>query len=64
MDGFYGNMNDYIDATFKPNEIFHNGNAWSFDYKELQVDFITCADEDYDSNYHYLAFNDLGILSV
>jgi len=60
MDGFYGNMNDYIDATFKPNEIFHNGNAWSFDYKELQVDFITCADEDYDSNYHYLAFNDLG----
>ena len=53
-------MNDYIDVTFKPNEIFHNGNAWSFDYKELQVDFITCNDDDFDSNYHYLAFNDLG----
>jgi len=60
MEGYYGNMNDYIDATFEPNEIFHNGNAWSFDYKELQVDFITCSGEDFDSNYHYLAFNDLG----
>jgi hypothetical protein len=60
MDGFNKNMNDYIVDTFNPNEIFHNGNAWSFDYKELQVDFITCSAEDFDSNYHYLAFNDLG----
>lgn len=54
------NMKTYIEDTFKPTEIFHNGNAWSFDYKEVQVDFITCSAEDYDSNYHYLAFNDLG----
>lgn len=60
MEGFNQNMREYIENTFKPNEIFHNGNAWSFDYKELQIDFITCAPEDYDSNYHYLAFNDLG----
>jgi len=60
LEGFEGNMTDYIDETFKPNETFHNGNAWSFDYKEIQVDFITCAPEDFDSNYHYLAFNDLG----
>jgi hypothetical protein len=60
MDGFNRNMKEYIEETFQPNEIFHNGNAWSFDYKELQIDFITCAPEDYDSNYHYLAFNDLG----
>lgn len=60
MEGFNQNMREYIEETFKPNEIFHNGNAWSFDYKELQIDFITCAPEDYDSNHHYLAFNDLG----
>ena len=53
-------MSDYINKTFIPNEIFHNGNAWSFDYKEVQVDIITCSGEDFDSNRHYLAFNDLG----
>lgn len=60
MENYKGNMRDFITETFQPNEIFHNGNAWSFDYKELQVDFITCAGNDFDSNYHYLAFNDLG----
>jgi hypothetical protein len=60
MESFNQNMNEYIKKTFNPNEIFHNGNAWSFDYKEIQVDFITCAPEDFDSNYHYMAFNDLG----
>ena len=54
------NVHDYITQTFKPNEIFHNGNCWSFDYKEVQVDFITVKSEHFDSNYHYLAFNDLG----
>lgn len=54
------NIRDYITKTFKPNEIFHNGNCYSFDYKEVQVDFMTVSSEDYDSNYHYLAYNDLG----
>lgn len=53
-------MREYIIATFQPNEIFHNGNCWSFDYKELQVDIITTSEEDFDTNFHYLAFNDLG----
>lgn len=53
-------IRDYIEKTFKPTEIFHNGNCYSFDYKEVQVDFMTVASEDFDSNYHYLAFNDLG----
>lgn len=60
MENFNKDLRAYITETFKPNEIFHNGNAYSFDYKEIQVDFITCAPEDFDSNYHYLAFNDLG----
>lgn len=53
-------MREYIENTFKPNEIFHNGNCWSFDYKELQVDIITCGPEHFDSNAMYLSYNDLG----
>ena len=60
MEGFDGNMRTYIEDTFSPNEIFHNGNCWSFDYKELQIDLITVAGEDFDSNYNYLSYNDLG----
>lgn len=60
MEGFNGNMRTYIEDTFSPNEIFHNGNCWSFDYKELQIDLITVAGEDFDSNYNYLSYNDLG----
>jgi hypothetical protein len=54
------NVRKYIEDTFNPNEIFHNGHCYSFDHKELQIDFICVPAEDYDSNYHYLAFNDLG----
>jgi len=54
------NMRDYIISTFKPNEIFHNGSCWSFDYKELQVDIITISGEHYDSLLNYLNYNDLG----
>lgn len=55
-------MREYIEKTFTPNEIFHNGNCWSFDYKELQVDIITCSPEHFDSNAMYLSYNDLGNL--
>jgi len=60
LEGFKGDMYGYIRDTFKPSEIFKNGNAYSFDYKEIQVDFILVEPEHFDSNYHYLAFNDLG----
>ncbi len=60
MEGFNINVRDYITETFKPNEIFHNGNCYSFDYKELQVDLITLAPEHFDSNEMYLSYNDLG----
>ena len=60
MEEFDGNMRTYIEDTFSPNEIFHNGNCWSFDYKELQIDIITVAPEHFDSNYNYLSYNDLG----
>jgi hypothetical protein len=49
-----------INDVFKPNEIFHNGNCWSFDYKELQVDLITTEPENFDALLMYLSYNDLG----
>jgi hypothetical protein len=54
------NIREYIEATFKPNEIFHNGDCWSFDYKELQIDLIVCSVEFYDTSLTYFAYNDLG----
>ena len=60
MEDFNINMRDYITDVFSPNEIFHNGNCWSFDYKELQVDIVTVAPEDFDSMEMYLSYNDLG----
>jgi len=50
----------YIEDTFSPNEIFHNGNCWSMDYKEIQVDLMFVDEEHFDSNLNYLSFNDLG----
>lgn len=55
------NMREYIVDTFHPNEIFHNGNCYSFDYKELQVDIISVSTkEEFDTNKMYLSYNDLG----
>ena len=59
-DGYNGNIRDYITDTFKPNEIVHNGNCYSFDYKEIQVDLITVSGERFDTNIFYLSFNDMG----
>ena len=59
-EGLNFGLREYIVETFAPIEIHHNGNCWSFDYKELQVDLITIAPENFDSNYNYLSYNDLG----
>jgi len=55
-----GAIRNFVENSFKPTEIFSNGNAISFDYKEVQVDLICVPEKDFDSNFHYLAFNDLG----
>jgi hypothetical protein len=60
MEDCNHNIRDYIEAHFQPNEIFKNGNCWSFDYKELQIDFITTSGEHFDSYLNYLNYNDLG----
>lgn len=60
---FEGGVNpiEIIKQQFLPNEIVHNGSVISFDYKQLQVDFITFSDltsAKFASSY--FAFNDLG----
>lgn len=54
-------MKNLIEEEFEPNEIFHNGNIWSFDYKELQVDLITVHPDYFETNLMYLSYNDLGM---
>lgn len=53
-------MLKYIEDTFSPNEIFHNDNVWSFDYKGVQIDLITTNEEDFSSTLNYMSWNDLG----
>lgn len=53
---------DFIHEKFKPNELFNNGNTVSFNFKELQIDFIFMSDKYYDTAYTYYSYNDLGNL--
>jgi hypothetical protein len=59
-EGFNGNIREYIENTFNPNEIFHNGNAYSFDYDAVQIDLIFTPDKDFESTLNYMGGNDLG----
>lgn len=52
--------NKVIVELFNPNEIVHNTNVWSFDYKKMQVDLIFTKEKDYEASTVYFAFNDLG----
>lgn len=60
MEGFNSNMREYIMGKFNPEEIFHNGSCWSFDYKGIQIDLITTSGENYKTTLQYMSDNDLG----
>lgn len=51
-----------IKEVYKPREIYSNGGCYSFDYKGVQVDFITTKKEELTTSYEYFAYNDLGNL--
>ncbi len=53
-------MEEFIKTEFNPKEIFHNGNCWTFDYKEVQVDLILSSDEHFYNHFFYMSYNDLG----
>lgn len=60
--GFMKKDIKFITDTFHPTEIYNNGNVVSFDYKELQIDFIFVADEYFNTSLTYYSYNDLGNL--
>ena len=53
---------EIIKDIFNPSEIYHNGSCFSFDYKELQIDFIITSEENWETSIVYLKYGDLGNL--
>jgi hypothetical protein len=61
-DNLHVKVRDVIDTLFAPNEIVRNGNCYSFDYKQLQIDLILTPREVYNTSLVYFSYNDLGNL--
>lgn len=59
-DGRINDPKQWINNVFSPTQIVHNGNVYSFDYKELQIDFIITPLRNWDSSYVFFSWNDLG----
>lgn len=51
-----------IVKLFEPNEIVHNGDIYSFDYLDVQIDLIVVNANEFDFAHKYFNFNDLGNL--
>lgn len=54
------NMENFIEEYFHPKEIFHNGDVYSFDFEEFQVDFIVIPREQFENGIVYFSYSDLG----
>lgn len=61
-DRLPSNFKELIKDTFQYNQIVCNGNVWSFDYKELQIDLILTPHHIMDFASVYYSYNDLGNL--
>ncbi len=59
---FQGDIKQKLIEVFEPKEIIKNGNVYSFEYKELQIDAILVKKEHWESSYNYYSWNDLGNL--
>ncbi|CAF0885718.1 unnamed protein product [Adineta steineri] len=49
-----------IEDLFHPTEIVHNGDVYSFDFEQFQIDFILIPEEQYDNAIVYFSYSDLG----
>jgi hypothetical protein len=54
--------NQQIIDIFKPIKINNNGNCFSINYMDFQIDFIKVGKENWETSIQYLSFNDLGNL--
>jgi hypothetical protein len=55
-----GEFMPIIKEMFNPQEEYRNSDCYTIDYKELQVDFILVAPEEWDTSIVYFSYNDLG----
>lgn len=61
-DNLPGDWKDRIISIFKPKEWVSNGNVFSFEYKDFQVDLIVTPHDKLWYSRLYFAYNDLGNL--
>jgi hypothetical protein len=54
------NITNVIKELFHPTEIVHNGDVYSFDFEEFQIDFILTPKEQFENAIVYLSYSDLG----
>ena len=54
------NLRDYIQHSFKPNEIISNGGVFSFNYQDFQIDFIPINEKNWNIAQTYGFFDPLG----
>lgn len=61
-NGKLGNVKEKITSIFNPKDIHFNGNVYSFDHKDLQVDLILTPTSNVETSKVFFSFNDLGNL--
>ena len=54
------NCKQLIIDLFHPNEIVQNGNVYSFDLEEFQIDFILIPEDQFENSVVYFSYSDLG----
>lgn len=55
---FGKNIYQYIKEILNPREIVHNGDVYSCDYKDFQIDFIRCSN--FEMSQFYFSYGDFG----
>jgi hypothetical protein len=53
-------IQDLIEELFHPTEINHNGDVYSFDFEEFQIDFILISKDQFENAIVYFSYSDLG----
>ncbi|CAF5036719.1 unnamed protein product, partial [Rotaria sp. Silwood1] len=54
------NIKNLIEQLFHPTEICHNGDVYSFDFEQFQIDFILVTKDMFENAIVYLSYSDLG----
>ncbi|CAF2925463.1 unnamed protein product [Rotaria sp. Silwood2] len=54
------NIEHLIEDLFHPAEIYHNGDVYSFDFEQFQIDFILVEKNIFENAIVYLSYSDLG----